>query len=408
MRLSNSIRILKGAKRFALYNLEHSFVEPISLLQANILQVLASGKVAKYSSLGVSRNEFWSAIWSLKKLGAFRAGRPQKIDIEFNTQETSFKLSRLKQAWIEVTNSCNLSCAHCYSESSPKVDRSDKLSFESWKIIIEKLARQGVDLITIIGGEPLVRQRLVKELIIYIKDNHPEIKVNIFSNLTLLPPNKEFISTLKKYNIRVGTSLYGIDESTHDAMTKRNGSWKKTTANIDELTRSGIDVFAGYYRQLNCTLEKKQIVEFIESLGVFDYEISSPSQVGRGKDTEWKILNLENTLPQRKYFGYSPPGKNIQVHNCYADRFSINQAGEVLPCIMTRNISYGNIINSNLEDVIKSANYKKYSTLSKDKIDGCKDCEFKYGCFDCRPDAQNGSGNILRKPDCGYSPYDEL
>ncbi len=98
----------------------------------------------------------------------------------------------------------------------------------------------------------------------------------------------------------------------------------------------------------------------------------------------------------------------MQTHNCFADRISINQSGEVLPCIMARDSSHGNILKDDLSTILDSSSYKTYSSLSKDKIEGCKDCEFKYGCFDCRPDAQSGSDNLLRKPDCGYSPYEAV
>jgi radical SAM protein with 4Fe4S-binding SPASM domain len=408
MRVSNNIRVLKGAKRFALYNLDHSFVEPISELQAGILKSIASGNRAKYSDFGVSRREFWSEIGSLKKLGAFRAGSPKKTDIEFKVPETDFKLLKFDQAWLEVTNSCNLSCSHCYSESSPRVDRSDELELESWKVIVAKLADQGIDLITLIGGEPLVRQKLIGEIIPYIKVSYPEIQVNVFSNLTILPTDDELISILKEYKVRIGTSLYGLESTSHDSMTNRIGSWNKTISNIEKLTKSDIGVFAGFYRSSSCNLEEREIADFIEGLGVTEYEILSPSQVGRGSDTEWKVINLENRLPKRKYFNYSSPYKNMQVHNCFADRLSINQAGEVLPCIMARNVSYGNILTSSLKEILESSNYEKYSSLTKDNIEGCSDCEFKYGCFDCRPDAQAGSHNLLKKPDCGYSPYDEL
>lgn len=408
MRVSSNIRILKGAKRFALYNLNKKFVEPISDLQVNILKLLASGKMAKPSDFDVSSRDFWSAVGSLKTLGAFHAGQPKETEIEFKEPKNDFKLSSFEQAWLEITNSCNLSCSHCYSDSSPSVDRSDELDLVSWKEIVQKLANQGVKLITLIGGEPLVRHKLVRELIPYIQYSDKSIQVNVFSNLTMFPADMEFMSVLKVHNVRVGTSLYGIDALSHDNMTKRKGSWKKTTSNIRKLIDSEVDVFAGYYRPPGCELDESEIASFIESLGILDYEILSPSQVGRGSDTEWKITNLENRLPKRKYFEYSDPYKNMQVHNCFADRLSINQAGEVMPCIMARDVSYGNILFSSLEDILSSSNYEKYSLLNKDKIEGCSDCEFKYGCFDCRPDAQGGDKDIYKKPDCGYSPYNDL
>lgn len=408
MKVASYIRVLKGYKRFALYNLKYKFVVPITPLEANILDVLASGRQVRQSDFNVERDDFWSSIGNLRRTGALSAGSPQKVEIEFDEDYEEFRLSSFDQVWLEVTNSCNLSCSHCYSESSPKVDRSDELDFDSWVKIINKVGKQGVKLVTLIGGEPLVRYELVKKIIKFIKNSYPEIQVNIFTNLTMLPPYNDFLEILKENNVRVGTSLYGIESCSHDLMTERKGSWYKTTSNIKKLTSAGVAVFAGYYRSYKCNLSKVDIEKFINALGISEFEITSPSKVGRGDRTEWKITNLENNLPKRKYFNYSSPYKNMQVHNCFADTISINQAGDVIPCIMARKEKYGNLHKQELVEIFNSNVYKKYASLSKDRIEGCKDCEFRFGCFDCRPDAMNGSNELLKKPDCGYSPYDEL
>lgn len=408
MKVNDFIRLLKGAKRYALYNLKMMYVEHISDLQANILLAIASGKRVKSSDFKVTSIEFWQAIGALRKLDVFSAGHPSRTDIEFRFIENEHSISRFEQVWLEITNSCNLSCSHCYSESSPRVDRSDELNSEEWKHIIDKLATYGVRLITIIGGEPLLRYKLIEDLICYIKDKYPDTKINIFTNLTMLPPSQDFLFFLRDNHIRVGTSLYGVEASKHDKMTNKNGSWNKTTSSIKKLTDNNVEVFAGYYKSSSCSEDDKEISDFIESLGVLDYEIMLPSKVGRGSGTEWRLLNLDNNIPKRKYFHFASPYKNNSVHNCFSDRISINQAGEVLPCIMTRNVSYGNIYNSDLEEILSSDYFKKYSLLSKNKIDGCKECEFRYGCFDCRPDAQSGGDNLYRKPDCGYTPNGEI
>lgn len=41
--------------------------------------------------------------------------------------------------------------------------------------------------------------------------------------------------------------------------------------------------------------------------------------------------------------------------------------------------------------------------FSKDKIRECSECEYRYACFDCRPNSL--SGNIYEKPwYCTYNP----
>ena len=58
--------------------------------------------------------------------------------------------------------------------------------------------------------------------------------------------------------------------------------------------------------------------------------------------------------------------------------------------------------------MLSSQEFTEMSRLSKDRIPGCKDCEFRYACFDCRPDAMEGSSDYLSKPKCGYDPRVEL
>ncbi len=43
--------------------------------------------------------------------------------------------------------------------------------------------------------------------------------------------------------------------------------------------------------------------------------------------------------------------------------------------------------------------------LTKDKIETCQDCEYRYACFDCRAKAES----LTSKPaDCWYNPYESL
>ena len=66
---------------------------------------------------------------------------------------------------------------------------------------------------------------------------------------------------------------------------------------------------------------------------------------------------------------------------------------------MERRFSHGNLKNGMLKDILK----KDILTFKKDKICECQSCEFRYACFDCRPDSI--SNNIYEKPwYCTYTP----
>jgi radical SAM protein with 4Fe4S-binding SPASM domain len=59
-----------------------------------------------------------------------------------------------RQAVIEITNGCNLRCAHCASTSG--TPRADELSLAEWLGLIAELAELGCREVTLIGGEPLL------------------------------------------------------------------------------------------------------------------------------------------------------------------------------------------------------------------------------------------------------------
>lgn len=72
--------------------------------------------------------------------------------------------------------------------------------------------------------------------------------------------------------------------------------------------------------------------------------------------------------------------------------------------------SYGNIKDTRLEEALQHKDFKKYWSLTKDNIEVCKDCEFRYICTDCRAFTEqshsSNDGLDISKPlKCGYDPH---
>ncbi|MDD2473382.1 MAG: radical SAM protein, partial [Methanoculleus sp.] len=59
-----------------------------------------------------------------------------------------------------LTDRCNLACAHCYSRSGPACGTEEELSTGEALTLIENFAAAGVPLILFSGGEPLLREAL--------------------------------------------------------------------------------------------------------------------------------------------------------------------------------------------------------------------------------------------------------
>ena len=95
--------------------------------------------------------------------------------------------------------------------------------------------------------------------------------------------------------------------------------------------------------------------------------------------------------------------ESIKHNSCLNKKISIDINGDIKNCPSMQK-SYGNIENSTLEEAINKNDFKKYWNITKDQIEVCKDCEFRYICTDCRAYVEND--NEYSKPlKCGYSPY---
>ncbi len=67
--------------------------------------------------------------------------------------------------------------------------------------------------------------------------------------------------------------------------------------------------------------------------------------------------------------------------------------------------SFGNIRDTTLEKALNHKDFKNYWNITKDQIDTCKDCEFRYVCTDCRAFIENPDDKFSKPLKCGYSPY---
>jgi len=94
-----------------------------------------------------------------------------------------------------------------------------------------------------------------------------------------------------------------------------------------------------------------------------------------------------------------------QKHNtCLNKKISIDAVGKIKNCPSCGN-SFGNMKDTRLSEAMNKKGFKDLWVISKDQIEICKDCEFRYICTDCRAYIKNPD-NIYSKPEkCPYDPY---
>lgn len=93
-----------------------------------------------------------------------------------------------------------------------------------------------------------------------------------------------------------------------------------------------------------------------------------------------------------------------QNHNtCLNQKISIDIDGNIKNCpSMLQN--FGNIKSTKLSEVILNEEFKRKWTIKKDNTNGCKICEFRYVCTDCRAYLEDPNDDYSKPLKCGYDP----
>ena len=93
-----------------------------------------------------------------------------------------------------------------------------------------------------------------------------------------------------------------------------------------------------------------------------------------------------------------------QYNSCLNRKLFIDSNGNIKNCPSSKQI-YGNVQDTTLKSIIENPKFKDIWLINKDKIDVCKDCEFRYMCTDCRCFLKQ-SNNLYSQPYmCTYNPY---
>lgn len=328
---------------------------------------------------------------------------PSQISKNIEFKKPNFKI---RFAWLELTEQCNLRCIHCYGNfGEQKTCKIEKMELEEWFKVIDQLYDMGCRDIQLIGGEPFCYKHII-EVVKYLKQKGFK-KITNFTNATMI--NEDNIEELKKYNVNTRFSLYGYNADTHEAITKIKGSFDKTVRAIELLKANNLDVSVAVILMK----ENEQYIEKIKKFIIEDLKIDyngfdaiRPSCINDNLEHRIKDYNILSkryyTFPRfritKKQFEY-----NHYYNACLNEKIAISSNGDVLPCIFSRNSVIGNVRETTLQDMKEKI--EKSWRITKNEINGCQNCEYRYACSDCRPLAIGIFDDKLAKyPRCCYSP----
>lgn len=381
--LNNNIYLVEGKAKDCIYNLNNGRLYHIEKAFSALIKEVCSVDIGMLN-ITIEENK---AIEDLKKAELISISNKIKQFSNIKSLIASFDINFV---WIEVCTFCNLKCKHCYNESSAQCHET--MSFKNFKFVCQELLNIGVKNIQLIGGEPFCNKDIMR-MLDYASSRFDFVEV--FTNGISI--NEEWCEFFKNNKIHIAMSVYSYDAEEHDKVTLQKGSHEKTVHSIELLKQYGIP-----YRIATVYMKDISVGEKNTDLYTINPNKDVIRMAGRGNIGLLTPELLKKKLITKKTFSYALNPEsiacNVNGNRCFSSKLYISANLEVYPCVMERRFSHGNLKDKRIGDIIK----REIQEFSKDKVDGCKDCEFRYACNDCRPDSI--SDNIYAKP--YYCTYD--
>jgi radical SAM protein with 4Fe4S-binding SPASM domain len=290
-------------------------------------------------------------------------------------KQKSLEQNKITSLSIEVTNSCNLRCDHCY-----KVLGDEFFPLDLYKSIIDEAEELGVAVIGLNGGEPAIHPDFLEFCLYPLKKG---MMLSINSNGLIL--SSGLLEKLKEYSgVKFQISLYGFDDDSSKNITGQT-SFSRTFENIKLVKKMGFDLEVV---KLARNDEVENIPELFNRLNKMEIKTDinfniTPKENGdisplkfRCNDEELNsLLKFEDEEKAANYKdGFYACGAGVTT-------LSISVEGEIKPCLLFKQ-SLGNIKQISLKEAINSqklSNFKEKNLIPET----CKTCEDYGMCVRC-------------------------
>lgn len=329
----------------------------------------------------------------------------------------------------EVTLACNLSCLHCGSRAGSR--RVSELSTSDALSLVDELFEQGVQEITLIGGEVFLRKDIVN---IVEKIKSRSIYCSVQTGGYLFPP-KIFKRLVESGLDGLGVSIDGLAED-HDRMRQRSGSYASALKSL-ELARQ-MSVPTSVNTQVNSVNAGylPMLIEEIASAGVSHWQPQLTVAMGNAVDND-EIISQPKDIPflaerifeayksARKLgmtvtvgnnIGYFGPyerywrgfaNKDMHWSGCRAEDtvMGIEADGRIKGCpsLESSTFSMGHWSTGNLGEIWQSGRIKNKTKVSRDEKNFCGVCNYRQVCnAGCTWTGHSLTGERGNNPFCHY------
>jgi AdoMet-dependent heme synthase len=349
-----------------------------------------------------------------------------------------------------LTQRCNLECAHCYMSAHAGADTRGELSTDECRRVMDEIAAVNPDVFMILtGGEPLLR-RDIWDLAACAAEHR---FTTVFGTNGVLLREKEARLMREHRVLGASISLDSTDRVKHDGFRRQAGAWDAAVratrvlgdegldfslhmsvtdwnvhdvpAMIDLAKRLGAKVLnffflvrtgrgrdltdidaAAYERILTYLAESQGGIQAASRARQRDFEDPWATPVGQ---TDGLLIRAKCAPHFRRILWEMNPSspllKNYAYGSCPAGKYycRITPTGDVTPCPYMP-VAAGSLRERSFGDLWRTA--AVFEDLRDPALGGrCGACEFSKICGGCRCRAYAAHGDYLAEdPACAYQP----
>lgn len=276
---------------------------------------------------------------------------------------------RLRYVDLAVTFNCNLNCIHCSATRMIDVPRK-AMTVEDYKALGKQLIENGVLVVQLTGGEPLMREDL-EDIIRALKPSRFFISTG--TNAKLATPERLF--SLKKAGLdNLCISIDDWDPAEHDRWRGEEGVHAKALAVLDIALEMGFSVMI-FTVATHQNVRSEGFIKLVEYAGKKKVLllIGWAVPTGNWNANEEVLLTTEDleyleTIHEKHLHTRTDFESNYFHFGCGAgkEKLYITPYGDVVPCAFVH-IRFGNIFKKSLKEIrdtaLKIDWFSKYNSL---------------------------------------------
>lgn len=291
------------------------------------------------------------------------------------------------QVSLELTQRCNIRCAHCYNfdRAQARPSAGPELSFDEIRALLDDLRAAGTLFVALTGGEAMLHPRFWD---ILEETRARNFAVHLLSNGTLLTGEACDRLAAAPNLWDVGLSVYGAREATHDGVTRASGSFRRTLDGARRLRDRGVQVGLKFVLMEANASEAGDMLSTAEDLDL-PWQIDT-TITGRYDGTQGSLATRvsSSTLealyrgPLRGHLSKGDPDPGDDDFRCMCARgnAAVSSGGDVWPCIATPLVA-GNIRRQPFPAIWReSPVFARIRGLRRADFAACDPCGLKAWC----------------------------